>query len=54
MEDDQRVRSILERILACRWGTFEDLKEPDVFLASEANRYVSGEMMVIDGGWMSR
>lgn len=54
MEDEVRAKSILERIPAGRWGTPEDFKGPVVFLASEASRYVSGEIMLVDGGWMGR
>lgn len=54
MEDEVRAKSILERIPAGRWGRPEDFKGPVVFLASEASRYVSGEIMLVDGGWMGR
>lgn len=54
MEDETRAKSILERIPAGRWGTPDDFKGPVVFLASEASRYVSGEIMLVDGGWMGR
>lgn len=53
-EDETRAKSILERIPAGRWGTPDDFKGPVVFLASEASRYVSGEIMLVDGGWMGR
>jgi 2-deoxy-D-gluconate 3-dehydrogenase len=52
--NETRARQILERIPAARWGTPEDFKGAVVFLASEASRYVSGEVLTIDGGWMGR
>lgn len=52
--DETRNRQILERIPAGRWGTPEDLKGPVVFLASRASDYLSGEILCVDGGWMTR
>lgn len=52
--NETRARQILERIPAGRWGSPEDFKGAVVFLASEASRYVSGEVLTIDGGWMGR
>lgn len=49
--DDKR-QAILDRIPAGRWGAPEDFKGPVVFLASEASGYVSGEVLLVDGGWM--
>ncbi len=49
-----RSNQILVRIPAGRWGDPEDFKGPIVFLASEASRYVHGEILVVDGGWMAR
>lgn len=52
--DPTRLRQISERIPAGRWGTPADFAGPAVFLASAASQYVTGEMLVVDGGWMAR
>ena len=54
VEDEKRAESILGRIPAGRWGTPEDFKGPVLFLAGAASQYVSGECLVVDGGWMGR
>jgi 2-deoxy-D-gluconate 3-dehydrogenase len=53
-KDEARNRQILERIPAARWGHPEDLAGAAVFLASPASNYVTGEVLVVDGGWMAR
>ena len=52
--DEQRNKSILERIPAGRWGQPEDFKGPAIFLSSAASDYVHGEILTVDGGWMGR
>jgi 2-deoxy-D-gluconate 3-dehydrogenase len=52
--DPVRSRQILERIPAGRWGEPDDLAGAAVFLASRASDYVSGHVLVVDGGWMGR
>ena len=52
--DPGRCKSILERIPAGRWGEPGDFSGPVVFLASSASDYMSGTIMVVDGGWMGR
>ncbi len=52
--DEIRNRQILDRIPAGRWGEPEDIAGSAVFLASSASDYVTGEVLVVDGGWMSR
>lgn len=53
-QDEARNRQILERIPAGRWGEPEDLAGAAVFLASAASDYVTGTVLVVDGGWLAR
>lgn len=53
-ENPERNTAILARIPIDRWGTPDDFKGPAVFLASAASDYVSGEVLLVDGGWMGR
>lgn len=53
-DDPTRNEQILARIPAGRWGKPQDFVGPIIFLASDASNYVSGEIMVVDGGWMGR
>ncbi|MEO5783134.1 MAG: SDR family NAD(P)-dependent oxidoreductase [Ginsengibacter sp.] len=52
--DENRSRSILDRIPASRWGEPEDFKGAVVYLSSEASDYVHGTILTVDGGWMGR
>jgi NAD(P)-dependent dehydrogenase (short-subunit alcohol dehydrogenase family) len=47
----QRRQWILDRIPMGRLGVPEDLAGPVLFLASEAARYVTGQVLFVDGGW---
>ncbi|KAH8808649.1 2-deoxy-D-gluconate 3-dehydrogenase [Xylogone sp. PMI_703] len=52
--DQTAFKSISQRIPVGRWGTPDDFKGPVIFLASKANSFVTGEVLVVDGGWMAR
>ncbi|EJT79699.1 hypothetical protein GGTG_04783 [Gaeumannomyces tritici R3-111a-1] len=54
LNDPERLASISARIPAGRWGRPEDFKGTTVYLASKAAAYVSGHVLVVDGGWMGR
>jgi 2-deoxy-D-gluconate 3-dehydrogenase len=54
LKDEGRLRSISERIPAGRWGTPDDFKGSVLFLAGKGSAYVSGHVLVVDGGWMGR
>ncbi|MBL3539834.1 2-dehydro-3-deoxy-D-gluconate 5-dehydrogenase KduD [Aminivibrio sp.] len=53
-KDPVRHEEILARIPAGRWGTPDDLKGAAVFLSSAASDYVTGYIVAVDGGWLSR
>jgi len=53
-DDPVRTRQILERIPAGRWGSPEDVAGAAVFLSSAASNYISGHVLVVDGGWLAR
>ena len=54
VNDPVRSEEILSRIPAKRWGLPEDMKGIVVFLASDAAQYVTGAVIPVDGGWLSR
>ena len=49
-EDEGWVEYLSERIPLGRPGAMNDLEEPLLFLASEGSRYVTGQMLLVDGG----
>jgi NAD(P)-dependent dehydrogenase (short-subunit alcohol dehydrogenase family) len=52
--DTARNRAILDRTPLGRWGTPDDLVGPALFLASEAARFVTGAVLVVDGGYSAK
>jgi NAD(P)-dependent dehydrogenase (short-subunit alcohol dehydrogenase family) len=52
--DATRNRAILDRTPLGRWGTPEDIGGPAVFLASDAARFITGAVLVVDGGYSAR
>jgi 2-deoxy-D-gluconate 3-dehydrogenase len=52
--DQTRNRQILERIPAARWGQPQDLAGAALYLSAPASDYVTGSVITVDGGWMSR
>jgi 2-deoxy-D-gluconate 3-dehydrogenase len=53
-DDPDRSAAILQRIPLARWGNPGDISPVAVFLASNAARYINGEIVTVDGGWMGR
>ena len=54
MDDDPRASAIIERFAAItplkRPGSIEDIEGPAVYLASDASRFHTGDILVVDGG----
>jgi len=51
--NEQRLKWMLSRIPWGRTGLPEDLAGAVVFLASAASDYITGQVVVVDGGWMA-
>jgi 2-dehydro-3-deoxy-D-gluconate 5-dehydrogenase len=51
--DKERCDWMLSRIPMKRFGTSEDIGNTALFLASPASDYITGEVVYVDGGWMS-
>jgi NAD(P)-dependent dehydrogenase (short-subunit alcohol dehydrogenase family) len=49
--DAARNRAILDRTPLGRWGTPGDIAGPALFLASDAASFITGAVLVVDGGY---
>lgn len=52
--DPIREKEILSRIPKGRWGNGKDLKGLAIFLASDSSEYITGSIIPVDGGFLSR
>jgi NAD(P)-dependent dehydrogenase (short-subunit alcohol dehydrogenase family) len=51
LEDPEKLRWIVSRTPLGRIGEPGDLVGPALFLASDASAYVTGHVLMVDGGW---
>jgi len=51
---DEAMKGLLAGIPAGRQGTPEDIASAVVFLTSEGASYITGQVLVVDGGWTLR
>jgi NAD(P)-dependent dehydrogenase (short-subunit alcohol dehydrogenase family) len=49
--DPEVLNNTIRRIPMKRLATYDDLTPVLIFLASEASRYMTGQVLVVDGGW---
>ncbi len=52
-EDDEVRESFLRLIPMARLGQASDIGDAAVFLASDASSYITGQTLVVDGGWLA-
>ena len=53
IHESERGEYIQKRVPMGRWGTPDDIAGTAVFLASPAADYLTGQLIVVDGGWMA-
>src|ERR1700760_2216802 len=53
LDNTERGREFKIRIPMARWGKTEELVGAAIYLASDAASYVSGEILVVDGGFLA-
>ncbi len=51
---DQEKRDFARMTALDRWAEPKELMGPVLLLASEAGSYITGQTLVVDGGWLSR
>jgi NAD(P)-dependent dehydrogenase (short-subunit alcohol dehydrogenase family) len=49
--DPEILQNTIRRIPMKRLATYDDLTPALIFLASDAAKYITGQVMVVDGGW---
>ena len=53
-EDPERSARNAKQTCIGRNGNLEDLDGPLLFLCSEASRYVTGQVLMVDGGFVAK
>jgi NAD(P)-dependent dehydrogenase (short-subunit alcohol dehydrogenase family) len=52
--DPIKYQEFIQKIPMSRWGELDEIVAPALFLASPASSYMTGQTLVIDGGWTAQ
>lgn len=53
-DTEDAKKNVLGAVALNRWGRMEEIQGAAMYLASPAASYVTGSMLVVDGGWTAR
>ena len=53
LSEPERAKALLARIPLGRFGETNDIAGVALFLASDAARRITGQTLVVDGGWLA-
>jgi gluconate 5-dehydrogenase len=51
VDSEHAVRVLTHEVAMQRWAELHEIQGPALFLASDASSYVTGSVVVVDGGW---
>jgi len=53
-ESGEAQQFLVSAVPMNRWGNMEEIQGAAIYLASDASSYVTGSLMMVDGGWTAR